>query len=136
MDVQRTRNFALSGHAGDGKTTLGGSTLEKAGAIASAGNVRDGSSVLNSLPEERDGHTATIAAHVFSFEHADHALTLIDTPGDPNFQGDGLIALQALDGAVLVISAIDGVKVGSRKMMSAANSAGVAAVSFLSLIHI
>ena len=53
------RNFALIGHAGDGKTTLGEAVLQAAGAIPQAGDVKEGTSVLNHLPEERDGHTAT-----------------------------------------------------------------------------
>ena len=127
-----TRNFALIGHAGDGKTTLGDAVLATAGAIPAAGDVKDGTSVLNHLPEERDGHTATISTHLFGFDWQGHGITLVDTPGDPNFAGDGMIALQALDGAVLVVGASEGAKVGTSKMMAVADEAGVAAVAFLS----
>ena len=94
-DVQKTRNFALVGHSGDGKTSLGESLLHLAGASPDLGRVDQGSSLLNHLPEEKDGHTHSITSHIFSFEHAGHRLNLVDTPGDPNFQGDGQIALQA-----------------------------------------
>ena len=118
VEIQNTRNFALIGHAGDGKTSLGDAILHAAGAIEDPGKVDAGTSVLNYLPEERDGHTGSIAAHFYSFDWNDHHLTVVDTPGDRNFQGDGMVALQGLDGAVLVLSAVDGVKAGSEKMLS------------------
>ena len=131
VDRQNTRNFALIGHAGDGKTSLGEAILHAAGATSELGRVDTGTSVLNYLPEERDGHIASIAAHVYAFDWNGNHLTLVDTPGDRNFQGDGLVALQAVDGAVLVLSAVDGIKVGSEKMLNAARDAGVSVLVFV-----
>ena len=119
--MQATRNFALIGHSGDGKTSLGEAILHKAGATPAAGDVTGGTSVLNHLPEEKEGgHTATISSAIYSFDHDEVQLTLVDTPGDPNFQPDGLIALQALDAAIAVVSAVDGSKIGTEKMLGAA----------------
>lgn len=131
VDVRHTRNFALIGHAGDGKTSLGESILHRAGATASLGHVDDGSSVLNYLPEERDGHTATVTSHLYAFDWQNNHITLVDTPGDPNYQADGQVALQALDGAVLVVSAVDGVKAGTEKMLHKAEDAGLPVVAFV-----
>lgn len=131
VDRRNTRNFALIGHAGDGKTSLGEAILHAAGATSELGRVDAGTSVLNYLPEERDGHTASISAHVYAFDWNGNHLTLVDTPGDRNFQGDGLVALQAVDGAVLTLAAADGVKVGSEKMLSAARDAGVSVLVFV-----
>jgi elongation factor G len=131
VESQNTRNFALIGHAGDGKTSLGEAILHAAGATPELGKVDEGTSVLNFLPEERDGHIASISAHIYSFDWNDNHLTLVDTPGDRNFQGDGIVALQALDGAVLVISAVDGVKAGSEKMLGAARESGVSVLAFV-----
>lgn len=130
-NVETTRNFALIGHAGDGKTSVGDALLHAAGEVAALGRVDDGTSVLNYLPEERDGHIASISAHIYSFDWEDHRLTLVDTPGDRNFQGDGLVALQALDGAVLVLSGNDGVKAGTEKMLAEARAAGVSVLGFV-----
>ncbi|MCZ6463215.1 MAG: GTP-binding protein, partial [Proteobacteria bacterium] len=131
VDVAHTRNFALIGHAGDGKTSVGESILHRVGAGGALGRVDDGSSHLNTLPEEKDGHTATVTSHLYSFDWSDHHLTLVDTPGDPNFHGDGQVCLQALDGAILVVSAVDGVKVGTEKMHRAAGKSGVAILIYV-----
>ncbi|MEE2675315.1 MAG: elongation factor G [Myxococcota bacterium] len=131
VESQNTRNFALIGHAGDGKTSVGEALLHAAGATHELGKVDEGTSALNYLPEEQDGHIASISAHIYSFDWNDNHLTLVDTPGDRNFQGDGMVALQALDGAVLVLSAVDGVKAGSEKMLSAARESNVSVLAFV-----
>ena len=131
VPIENTRNFALIGHSGDGKTTLGESLIHCAGVTEIAGRVDDDTSILNYLPEEKHGHTASVAAHIFGFDHSEHHLTLVDTPGDPNYQGDGKIALQALDAAVLVVSAVDGAKAGTEKMLAAARDAGVPVIAFV-----
>jgi len=131
VHIDKTRNFALIGHSGDGKTTLGESLIHCAGVTEIAGRVDDDSSLLNYLPEEQKGHTASITSHVFGFDHSEHHLTLVDTPGDPNFQGDGRIALQALDAAVLLVSAVDGAKAGTEKMLRAAQAADLSVIVFM-----
>ena len=62
VSVENTRNFALIGHSGDGKTSLGEGILFRAGATRALGKVDDGSSVLNFLPEEKERHTATVSS--------------------------------------------------------------------------
>ena len=110
-----THNFALVGHSGDGKTSLGEALLHAAGATPALGSVSAGTSVLNFLPEERERQT-TITSAIYAYDAGGKHFTLVDAPGDPNFQADGQIALHALDGAVLVVSAVDGAKVGTDRM--------------------
>lgn len=131
VGIENTRNFALIGHAGDGKTSLGESLLHRAGVIHSLGTVDGGSSVLNCLPEERNGHTTSISSHLYVFDWEGTHLTLVDTPGDPNFRGDGEIALQAMDGSVLVVSAVDGLKVGGEQMLKLAEQAHLPVLAFI-----
>ena len=132
VQVDHTRNFALIGHSGDGKTSLGEAILHRAGATPGLGRVDEGSSVLNHLPEERTGHhTASITSHIFGFDWQDHHLTLVDTPGDPNFAGDGDVALQALDGALLVVDAVDGARSGTQRMLMSAQSLGLPTLAFV-----
>jgi len=122
--------FALVGHAGDGKTSLGEAILHVAGARQSLGRVSDGTSVLNHRPEEKERHH-TISSSVYAFDWADRHLTLVDTPGDSNFQAEGRIALHALDGAVLVLSAAGGAKVGTQRMAGAARGLGMPMLAFV-----
>jgi len=130
VKVSDTRNFALIGHSADGKTSLGEALLHAAGATHSLGSVTNGTSVLNHLPEEQERHT-TITSSIYAFDARGQHYTLVDTPGDSNFQADGQIALCALDGAVLTVSAIDGAKVGTIRMFRFCREHGVPLVAFV-----
>lgn len=130
VDVARTRNLALIGHSADGKTSLGEALLHAAGATPSLGSVDAGTSVFDSSPEEKERHH-TLTSSVYSFDFRDHHLTLVDTPGDPNFLADGQIVLQGLDGALLLISATDGAKVGTENMWRACQRRGLAVLAFV-----
>lgn len=128
--VANTRSFALIGHTADGKTSLGESLLHVAEATASLGSPADGSSVLDFSPEEHE-RKHTLSSSIYSFDWNDLHLTLADTPGDPNFQADGQILLHGLDGAVLVVSAVGGAKVGTESMWRASGRAGIPVVAFI-----
>jgi elongation factor G len=131
VDAAHTRNFALIGHAGDGKTSLGEALLHATGAVKELGSVDGGTSHLDVGPEEKERHH-TLGTHVYGFDWNGLHLTLVDTPGDPNFQGDAQIALKALDGAILVVSAVGGAKVGTESMLRAAEATGVPLVAYVS----
>ena len=118
-------SFALIGHAGDGKTTLADSLLMAAGVTNRLGSVEDGSSYMNWLPEEK-ARRLTISASMCSFEHAGQLITAIDTPGDTNFAGELVAALNAVDNAVLVVSARDGVRIGTDRTYRLARERGIA----------
>ena len=130
VKVNDTHNFALVGHTGDGKTSLGEALLHAAGATPTLGRVDDGSSLLNYLPGEKE-RRHTITSSVFAFDTGARHVTLVDTPGDSNFQADGQIALHALDGAVLVCSAVGGAKVGTSRMWRACERLGVPVLAFV-----
>jgi elongation factor G len=128
-----TRNFALIGHAGDGKTSLAEALLHRAGAIASPGSVDEGSSHLDTTPEEKERHH-TLSSSVYSFSSDNVSLTLVDTPGDPNFQGDSQIVTRALDSAVLVVGGVGGAKVGTESMWRASERGGVPVLAFVNAL--
>jgi elongation factor G len=130
VGVAQTHNFALVGHTSDGKTSLGEALLHAAGAVPTAGSVDAGTSHLDHTPEEKTRHH-TLSSSVYAFDWSGQHLTLVDTPGDPNFQGDARIAVHALDGAILVLSAVDGVKVGTESMWRACEAAGVPVLAFV-----
>jgi elongation factor G len=128
--VNDTRNFALIGHAGEGKTSLGEAILFATGATKTQGDVTDGTSILNYLPEEKE-RQSSITSAIYSFDFDGKHFSLVDTPGDSNFQADGQIALRALDGAVLVQSAAGGAKVGTARMWNFARDLDLTTIAFV-----
>jgi elongation factor G len=126
-----THTFALIGHAHDGKTSLGEAILHVSGARPTLGRVADRSSCLNHLPEEKE-RQHTISSSIYAFDWNGRHLTLVDTPGDTNFQAEGRIALHAMDGAVLVVSAVGGAKVGTARMHAAARALSLPMLAFVS----
>jgi elongation factor G len=130
VKVNDTRNFALIGHAGDGKTSLGEAILFAAGATRSLGSVNAGTSSLNHLPEEKE-RGSSISSSIYAFDFSGKHFTVVDTPGDSNFQADGQIALRALDGAVLVLSAAGGANVGTARMWNFAQSIPIPTLAFI-----
>ena len=80
VKVSDTYGFALVGHSGDGKTSLGEALLHAAGATQTLGRVDDGSSTLNHLPEEKE-RRHTITSSVYAFDVGPRHVTLVDTRG-------------------------------------------------------
>jgi elongation factor G len=104
----QVRNVALVGHAGSGKTTLAEALLLTAGAIPRAGRVEDGTTCLdNEDVEIRQQRSVSLG--VATIEHRGHRLTLLDTPGSPDFVGELRAGLRAADAALFVVSAVNGV---------------------------
>jgi elongation factor G len=111
------RNVALVGHAGVGKTTLAEAMLRLAGATTRAGSVADGTTVLDREPEEIE-RGGSISLGVASFEWKSSEgrrcrINLLDTPGHPDFEAEVDAALAVADLAIIVVSAIEGVEVGT-----------------------
>jgi elongation factor G len=123
-ETGRSINFALIGHAGDGKTTLADSLLLAAGVTNRLGRVDDGTSFMNWLPEEKH-RRASISTSVCSFRWDEAEFTILDAPGDANFAGEMQGAVAAVDNAVLVLSAHDGVKVGTERALQYAREHGL-----------
>src|SRR5258707_7380948 len=119
--VDDVRNVALVGHGAVGKTTLADLMLFKAGAVSRAGSVDDGSSVLD-FDEEEKQHKYTISSSLVHFMHGGKAFTVVDTPGYPDFIGQAIGALRAVETAVVVINAAAGIKVNTRKTFALAGN--------------
>jgi elongation factor G len=106
--AERVRNVALVGHAGAGKTTLAEALLVATGALTRAGRVEDGTTCLdNEEVEVRQQRSVSLG--VATVEHAGHRITLLDTPGSPDFVGELRAGLRAADAALFVVSAVAGV---------------------------
>ena len=124
VTTQNIRNVALVGHGATGKTTLADLLLFKAGSSSRAGSVDDGSSLLDTDDEEKD-RNSSISSTLIQFDHAGTRIQLIDTPGFPDFSGQMIGALSAVETAVVVISASAGIEVNTRRAFQAAGNAGL-----------
>jgi len=118
------RNIALIGHTSSGKTTLGDAILHVSGASNRKGSVDDKTSLLDFDDEEKErGYSVDSAvAHV---RHNSKRINLIDTPGAPDFVGPAIAALAAVETALCVVSAHEGIGVNTRRMMQHAADYGV-----------
>jgi ribosomal protection tetracycline resistance protein len=105
----RTLNLGILAHVDAGKTTLSERFLFTAGAIDRVGSVDAGTTQTDSLELERE-RGITIRSAVASFRVGDLDVNLVDTPGHPDFIAEVERVLGVLDGAVLVISAVEGVQ--------------------------
>jgi elongation factor G len=122
--VAHIRNLAFIGHSGCGKTSLAEAMLFTAGATSRFGKVDDGTSVLDYEPEElKRKITISTAFHHYTWKK--HTVYIADTPGDDNFLADTRAALHVADAAVVVIDAVDGVKVGTEKVWGMADTCGL-----------
>jgi ribosomal protection tetracycline resistance protein len=105
----RTLNLGILAHVDAGKTTLTERLLFTAGAIDRVGSVDAGTTQTDSLDLERE-RGITIRSAVASFLVGDLAVNIVDTPGHPDFIAEVERVLGVLDGAVLVVSAVEGVQ--------------------------
>ena len=109
------RNVGLFSDGGTGKTTLAEAMLYNAGVINRMGRVADGNTVMDYDDEEKErGCSLNLAVAQFNWKN--HKINLIDTPGYANFISDTYGALRVVDGAVVLVSAVDGVKVQTEKL--------------------
>ncbi|MCW2634016.1 MAG: small GTP-binding protein [Blastococcus sp.] len=106
--ADKVRNVALVGHAGAGKTTLAEALLVATGAVPRLGRVEDGTTCLDT-EEVEVRQQRSVSLGVATVEHAGHRLTLLDTPGSPDFVGELRAGLRAADAALFVVSAVNGV---------------------------
>jgi elongation factor G len=117
IPTERIRNVVLVGHSGSGKTTLVESLLHRAGVTTRVGRVEDGTTVTGTDPEEvKRGMSLSLGIAPFEWQATDgetYKINLLDAPGYADFVGEELAALSVADLAILVVSAVDGIEVGT-----------------------
>jgi elongation factor G len=113
------RNLVLIGHAGSGKTLLAEALLHRAGAIKAMGELARGTTVCDSDPLEKEFQHSLDPA-VCHCEVQGRHLNLIDTPGYPDLLGRSMSVLAAAETGVLVMSAVAGIEMATRRMWEAA----------------
>ncbi|HEY3006169.1 MAG TPA: GTP-binding protein, partial [Kribbellaceae bacterium] len=133
----RTLNLGILAHVDAGKTSLTERLLHAAGVIDEVGSVDDGNTQTDSLALERR-RGITIKSAVVSFVAGPAAdpvtVNLIDTPGHPDFIAEVERVLNVLDGAVLVISAVEGVQAQTRVLMRTLRRLGIPVIIFVNKI--
>ena len=133
----RTLNLGILAHVDAGKTSLTERLLHAAGVIDEVGSVDDGNTQTDSLALERR-RGITIKSAVVSFIAGPAAdpvtVNLIDTPGHPDFIAEVERVLNVLDGAVLVISAVEGVQAQTRVLMRTLRRLGIPTLIFVNKI--
>lgn len=129
-ESDKIRNVALLGHGGQGKTTLAEAMLFNAKVIDRMGKVQDGTTVSDYDPEEINRHIS-IGLSLLPFEYNEHKINMLDTPGFFDFAGQMREGISAADSAVIVISAVSGVDVGTKKAFELCNRNGVAKMVFI-----
>ncbi len=125
-DPAHIRSVVLAGHAGSGKTTLAEQVLFRAGAISRLGRVDDGTAHLDYEPEEQKQHRSLSLA-VGTFEHGEHEITVVDTPGYPDFVAEMIQGFHAADAALFVMDVSGGIESGLEAAVKTGRSTGTAA---------
>jgi ribosomal protection tetracycline resistance protein len=131
--MQQYLNLGILAHVDAGKTTLTERLLHTVGVIDRIGSVDDGTTQTDSLSLERQ-RGITIKSAVVSFVVNDVTINLIDTPGHPDFIAEVERVLNVLDGAILVISAVEGVQPQTRILMRALKRLGIPTLIFVNKI--
>lgn len=114
--VEQIRTLALVGAPASGKTTLAEALLHAAGVIGAMGSIERGNTVSDHHPQEIKARHS-LQSSVMHLEHDGCRIHLIDTPGLPDFLGQSLPALEAVETAAIVINAAAGIEPMARRML-------------------
>ena len=113
------RNVALAGHGASGKTSLADALMYLSKAVDRRGSVDDGTSISD-VDDEEKRRKFTIDCHLFHVDWKGREIHLVDTPGYPDFIGNALSGLAAVENVVVAVSATSGVEVNTRRVFQEA----------------
>jgi len=129
-DVSKKRNFVLLSHAQAGKTSLSEALLSKAGATTRKGSVADGTTVSDYNVDEIE-RRSSVNASILNCTWKGHVIQFIDTPGYADFMGEVISSLQAVDSAIVIVDAVNGIEVGTEKAWELLQEAGLPRIVFI-----
>lgn len=122
--TESIHTLALVGHGGAGKTTLTEALLAKSGAIGAPGSTERGTTVSDHDPLEK-AHGHSLQSSLVNFPWQGIHVHLVDTPGAPDFAGQAIASLAAVETAVIVINAQNGIELNTQRMMHWAEKRGL-----------
>src|SRR5512139_2679654 len=114
--TEQLRTVALVGHGAAGKTTLAEALLAKCGGVAAPGSVERGTTVSDFDPLEKTWKHS-LRSSVLHLDTPQARIHLIDTPGFPDFIGQAIGALDAVETAAVVVNAQAGIEMIATRMM-------------------
>src|ERR1017187_4080823 len=129
-DTSKLRNLGIIAHGGAGKTSLAEAILFDTKMIDRLGKVDDGTSTMDFEPEEIK-RKISITSALDHCEWNGHFIHIVDTPGYGNFIADTRACMRALDGAVIILSAISGVKAQTEEIWQWANEFEIPRIAFV-----
>ena len=129
----KIRNVAVVGHRGTGKTSLVEALLFQAGETNRLGTIEAGSTISDWDDDEQQ-RKMSISLSLTHAEWQGRKLNLIDVPGDPSFQGEARSSLRVVEGALVVLSGVMGVEVGTSRVWKRAEELGIARLLFVNML--
>jgi elongation factor G len=133
VEPGKIRNVAVVGHRGTGKTSLVEAMLFQAGATNRLGTIEQGTTVSD-WDEDEQSREMSISATLAHLEWQGRKINLIDTPGEPSFQGDAIAALHVVEGALIGVSAVMGVEVQTLRNWQRAEELKLARVLYVNML--
>src|SRR6266487_2793833 len=133
VEPGKIRNVAVVGHRGTGKTSLVEAMLFQAGATNRLGEVEQGTTVSD-WDEDEQEREMSISASLSHLDWQGRKINLIDTPGEPSFQGDAISALHVVEGALVTVSGVMGVEVQTGRNWHRAEDLGLSRVVFVNML--
>lgn len=130
FDTSKIRNLGIIAHGGAGKTSLAEAILFDTKMIDRLGRVDDGTATMDFEPEEVK-RKISITSALDHCEWKDHSIHIVDTPGYGNFIADTRACMRALDCAVVILSAISGVKAQTEEVWNWANEFEIPRIAFV-----
>ena len=133
VEPGKIRNVAVVGHRGTGKTSLVEAMLFQTGAANRLGVVEQGTTISD-WDEDEQEREMSISDSLTHVEWQGRKINLIDTPGEPSFQGDAIAALHVVEGALVTVSGVMGVEVQTTRNWRRAEDLGLARVIFVNML--
>jgi elongation factor G len=133
VEPGKIRNVAVVGHRGTGKTSLVEAMLFQAGATNRLGVVEQGTTISD-WDEDEQQREMSISASLCHLEWQGRKINLIDTPGEPSFQGDAIAALHVVEGALFAVSGVMGVEVQTTRNWQRAEELGLSRIVFVNML--